>query len=64
MKDKTSRKHYYNGGEIMDKFNKLSKDKKISALSEALSCMESYNGRSRTECIALGMGFEFDHPLL
>ena len=38
---------------VQNKFYKLSKNKKILVLWEALSHMQRYNGQSEWECIAL-----------
>jgi len=43
--------------ELWNKYNSKSKDKKIEILMMAIDNMQSYNGRSKTECIALAMGF-------
>lgn len=46
---------------VQNKFYKLSKNKKIAVLWEALSHMQRYNGRSEWECIAIAM--KMDHEL-
>ena len=53
-------KKYYNSNEIYNEFDKLSKDKKIVILYEAIDYMQQYNGRSRFQCISLAMGYEND----
>lgn len=49
---------YFTSEEINKKFNSLTKDKRIEVLLEALDNMQSYNGRSKTLCIALAMGYD------
>ncbi len=48
----------YTSTEISDSYQKLTKDKKIEVLYEAIDYMQSYNGRSRFLCIAMAMGFD------
>lgn len=48
----------YNGDQVLEKFNSLTKDEKINVLDSAIDYMQSYNGRSKLTCIALAMGFE------
>ncbi len=48
----------YTSKEVQIKYNKLSKDKKIEVLYEAIDYMQTYNGRSRFLCIAMAMGFD------
>lgn len=45
---------------VQNKFYKLSKNKKILVLWEALSHMQQYNGRSEWECIALVFKMEIE----
>ena len=45
---------------IQNKFYKLSKNKKIAVLWEALYHMQRYNGRSEWQCIALAMNMEYE----
>jgi len=45
---------------VQNKFYKLSKNKKIVVLWEALSHMQCYNGRSEWQCIALAMNMEYE----
>jgi hypothetical protein len=49
---------YYTEEHIRDEFDKLTKDKKISVLYEAIDIMQQYNGRSRFLCIAMAMGYK------
>lgn len=44
--------------EILDKFQKMTKNDKISILSTSIDYALSYNGRSKETCIALAMGYE------
>ncbi len=48
---------YYTGSDIEDKFDKLTKNEKINVLSGAIDFMQQYNGRSKTLCIAMAMGY-------
>ncbi len=48
----------YTSEQIQTKFQKLTKDKKIEVLYEALDFMQAYNGRSRFLCIAMAMGYD------
>ena len=45
------------GEQIHGKFNKLPTAKRIHLLWDALDYMEQYNGRSKTDCLALAMGY-------
>lgn len=49
---------FYTQQEIVGKFDRLSKDKKISILHSAIDYMAQYNGRSRILCIAMAMGYD------
>lgn len=49
---------YFTSAHITKEFNKLTKDKKIEVLIEALDYMQQYNGRSKTLCIAMAMGYD------
>lgn len=49
---------YYTGEYIQSQFNKLTKDKKIEVLWDALDMMQQSNARTRFMCIALAMGYE------
>lgn len=49
---------YYTSEHISNEFEKLTKDKKISVLYDAIDYMQSYNGRSRFLCIAMAMGYD------
>jgi len=42
--------------EFWKEYNKLSDAEKIKVLYEALEYMQSYNGRSKSTCIAMAMG--------
>lgn len=53
-----SKTKYLTSSEINEKFNSLTKDKRIEVLLEALDYMKSYNGRSKILCIALAMGYD------
>ena len=44
--------------EIMEEFEK--KRNKVDILWEALDWMQSYNGRSKTDCVAFAMGYEIN----
>jgi len=48
----------YTSEQINKEFSKLTKDKKIEVLYEALDYMQQYNGRSRFLCIAMAMGYD------
>lgn len=41
--------------EVLDKFEKLLYKKKIEVLFSAIEVMGQYNGRTRTDCIAIAM---------
>ena len=45
-------------GEVLAKYKMLSEGNKNNVLYEALDFMHQYNGRSKTDCIALAMGYE------
>ena len=49
---------FYTSTEVLKVFSKLNRVKKIETLLEALDYMSQYNGRSKTTCIALAMGYE------
>ena len=49
---------YYTSEQISNEFEKLTKDKKISVLYDAIDYMQSYNGRSRFLCVAMAMGYD------
>lgn len=53
-----TKEKYYTSEQISNEFEKLTKDKKISVLYEAIDYMQSYNGRSRFLCIAMAMGYD------
>lgn len=53
-----TKEKYYTSGQISNEFEKLTKDKKISVLYDAIDYMQSYNGRSRFLCIAMAMGYD------
>lgn len=57
MKETVSHK-YYTSEEISRKYEALSLKKKAEVLYEALDYMQSYNGRTRFQCIALAMGYD------
>jgi hypothetical protein len=48
---------FYTSEHILNEFDALSKDKKITVLDSAISYMQEYSGRSKTMCIALAMGY-------
>lgn len=54
---------YVTSRDINNKYNKLSKNKKIEVLYEAIDYMQSYNGRSRFLCIAMAMGYDNNEGL-
>jgi hypothetical protein len=43
--------------QLIMKFNRLTKDRKMEVLWEALDSMQSYNGRSKWLCVAMSMGY-------
>lgn len=45
---------------IIDKFEKLSKPKKVEVLFDAIEYMQQYNGRSVRTCICLAMGYKMN----
>ena len=47
-------KHYE---EVLTEYNKLSLKKKVSILNGAIEYMNQYNGRTRSDCIFLAMGY-------
>lgn len=49
---------YYTSEHISNEFEKLTSDKKIRVLYDAIDYMQSYNGRSRFLCIAMAMGYD------
>jgi hypothetical protein len=51
----------YTLNEIMDKYYEMKDSQKVQVLSNALSEMGSYNGRSNNYCIAMGMGYEYNN---
>lgn len=51
-------KKYYTKDELNKKYNSLTKDEKIEVLNEAIDIMGQYNGRSKSECIFIAMGFD------
>lgn len=53
-----TKEKYYTSEQISNEFEKLTKDKKISVLYDAIDYMQSYNGRSRFLCIAMAMGYD------
>ena len=48
----------YTSEHIQKEYSKLTKDKKIEVLYEALDFMQQHNSRSRFLCIAMAMGYE------
>lgn len=44
--------------QMIEKFEKLTKQEKIVVLFEAISIMQQYNGRGRWDCIFIAMGYE------
>ena len=44
--------------DIKEEYGLLSDKRKITVLWLALEYMESYNGRSKMQCIAMAMGYE------
>ena len=53
-----AKEKYYTSEQISNKFEKLTKDEKISVLYNAISYMQNYSGRSRFLCIATAMGYD------
>lgn len=53
-----TKENYYTSEQISNEFEKLTKDKKISVLYDAIDYMQNYNGRSRFLCIAIAMGYD------
>lgn len=53
-----TKEKYYTSEQISKEFEKLTKDKKINVLYDAIDYMQSYNGRSRFLCIAMAMGYD------
>ena len=53
-----TKEKYHTSEQIINEFEKLTKDKKISVLYDAIDYMQSYNGRSRFLCIAMAMGYD------
>lgn len=51
---------YYAGNQITDKFDCLTPQQKIHILWESLDYMQAYNGRSKTLCIAMALGYDND----
>ena len=43
---------------LIKKWERLTYKKKYNVLVEALGHMESYNGRSKALCVAMGMGYD------
>ncbi len=52
-----AKQKYYKSADIQKEYYKLTKDKKIEVLYEAIDIMQSYNGRTRFLCIAMAMGY-------
>ena len=57
---KTLKQKYYKSEQISEEFSKLTKDKKIKVLYEAIDIMQSHNGRTRFLCIAMAMDYYND----
>ena len=53
-----AKQKYYTSADIQKEFSKLTKDKKIEVLYEAIDIMQTYNGRTRFLCIAMAMGYD------
>jgi hypothetical protein len=51
-------KKYFTFNEVLIKYNKLSSSKQVTILWDALDYMQQYNGRTKSECVILAMGFE------
>tara|TARA_R110000796_G_scaffold146955_3_gene263693 strand:- start:1600 stop:1833 length:234 start_codon:yes stop_codon:yes gene_type:complete len=49
---------YYASKEISTEFYKLTQNKRIEVLYDALDYMQQYNGRTKFMCIAMAMGYE------
>ncbi len=54
----TTETKYYTSEQVSAKYAKLTKDKKIAVLFDALDYMQQFNGRSKFLCIAMAMGFD------
>ena len=50
----------YNEEQIEEMFDKLSNKKKAEILEAALNPMQQANWRSRNNCIALAMGYDYN----
>jgi len=44
--------------QLIMKYNRLTKDRKLEVLWEALDCMQSFNGRGKWTCVAMCMGYQ------
>jgi|TARA_R110000851_G_scaffold131429_1_gene265312 hypothetical protein len=55
---KTTLEKNYTHDYIAKEFSKLTQVKQIEVLYEALDYMQQYNGRSKTLCIAMALGYE------
>jgi len=53
-----AKQKYYTSTDIQKEYSKLTKDKKIEVLYEAIDIMQSFNGRTRFLCIAMAMGYD------
>ena len=49
---------YYTNSQIENQFYKLTKNKQIEVLNDAIDYMQQYNGRTKLLCIAMAMGYE------
>ena len=49
---------YYDTTYIWKEYEKMSAVKKVAVLWSALDYMEEYNGRSKTTCLAMAMGYK------
>ena len=54
---KESNKGMLSLDEIVEVYYKLDCSSKVKILLEAMEYMQQYNGRSKSECIALSMGY-------
>ena len=53
-------KKKYTKSEILRKFNALSWKDQSNVLYDALDVMQQYNGRSKSQCIVMAMGYDND----
>lgn len=54
----TEIKKYYSNSELLIEFTMLNDKDTASVLYDALDYMQQYNGRSKSTCIIMSMGYE------